>query len=187
MNPEAPYDDVDHALRKSYALEARNPHDRQNILAKMQGGTVHLGIGEDQFEAQAQAIMTIHWVREHLEYDIDRSTIDAFFTVPSEPLLLARKEFECKTVSYDIYQRTKAERWYTNDLTREWAGLRRHHQDQWWSDHAGKGGNYFKRIRLGRSERGQPGVLYLLGIFLESAQTKLAAPMYDAGLLKYDA
>ena len=176
---------VEDALHFAFGMEPRPVLKISAAFADMRGSTVRLTDNLSVWERHVQAAFILAMVRRTLGVGEHWASLDARLTIPVDRLSRQRKESAVQGlssyVSGEIGQ--GVDRWYTNDVARSWAGLRRHHPDSWWAHHTGLAETTLRKWRLGRSDSRRKGIIPMLHITYQGAISKLEIPMYRAGLV----
>ena len=182
---EAPYEDTTHALKSIYGAQADEIIQFNAFFMELRGGTVALTAPMSKWERIGQAAMGMSLIKSILHMN-ERNVLDAVYTVANGHALVSHKELTCRLVAFQVAEKLREyPRWYMADITRGWAGLRRNHDDKWWADHLGKSTKTLQRFRNGNQNK--DGVLTVLDRWHDSAVSKLVLPMYECGLIKYEA
>lgn len=183
MNNEAPFTDVDHALKHAFSFEAKN------ILGATQygDGSIRATDGRSVWDDFAQSGLTLQLASRTL-IEPEREFMLANYTKPVGDLhgLIGRKELSCKLVSRSIYEEIDrwCDRWFINDIVRAYCGLSRQHNDKWWSNHLSVGERQLRRFKKGRGRK--LGIIGICDQRYEALIRKLQIAFYDSGLIKYD-
>ena len=182
---DAPYEDVEHALRASYAMETACVCDTASTFRELLGGVVSEFVeGLTMYERVAQGSMTIAFAKRHLT-QMERSLLDAVYKAPFS-IFLSDKVLGCKLVSQALSEDSAMsgiDRWYLYDATLTWVGLRPVHNEAYWRDRLRKDPRTLRRWRNGDGDK--PGAMTILDRWLKHAIDKLNDPMHENGLTRY--
>lgn len=182
---DAPYRNVEHAIRSAYRIEAHDIVNVSRFLQDLRGGTVRMpSQGLNQYEQHAQAAMVMAFAKRSLPESLYLA-LECYFTIPVADLF-DRKERQAEHIGREVWieldVRT-ADKWYIIDRTRVWAGVPNHHSEEWWSDHLDKSVRALRYWRQGKN--GKPGMEQLLNDRLNTGLERLAGPMLEAGIVQY--
>jgi hypothetical protein len=169
----APYRSVEEALAFAYGMEAR-------VVCKLACWPDRSGStgGADPFAPHAEAAMITALVRRVLR-GVLLAAVWSQHTVASERYLLARKIVSCSVLALSLDATKRLGHQYVREVAREWAGMRRDHDDAWWARELGMSERRLRQIKRGRSERGQPGLMTELDRIYDTALSQLTEAMVD--------
>lgn len=170
---DAPYRDVEHALRSAYAAQL-------GVVCKTSAPSLGRGDAVDPYERIAQGALTVQFVQRHL-MERERDLIEALYTVRA-PQLIAQKDLACKLTGFRVWEAMGEipARWYIVDVVRKWAGMLPDHDDDYWADRLGRAPNTLRRWRMGL--KNGPGAEDILDEWHDGAVLRLEALMEDMGL-----
>lgn len=169
------YASVEQALAFAYGMEAR-------VVCKLSWGLGRGGTGGDPYARHAEAAMVIALTRRTLK-GVVRAAVEAAHTVPAERWLRARKQAACACLARHTRGPMWPNRFYVLDVAREWAGLRRDHDDAWWAEHLGLSERRLRQLKHGRRDRGTFGLMGQLDRHYESGVAALREPMIARGYI----
>jgi hypothetical protein len=174
----APHRSIEQALAFAYGMEVRAVCK----LACWQGrggGTK----GADPFAAHAEAAMMLALIRRTLG-GAELCAMEAQQTVPSGSALRSRKHRACCALASDLAGGTGIDSFYALEVTREWAGLYRNHDDAWWAKHLRLSERRLRQLKHGRAERSQPGLMGRLDEVYDRALARLAPVLVERELVE---
>ena len=176
------YQNVEEAIRKSFAIEGREIYKGPSLFKDMTGSTVRAA-GESPWDRLADAMHVIH-LCDNVMNMRQSLALRTFHTLPT-PLVIHRKQHLVKVTGLYLWssQGHRGNRHFVSDIVREWSGLKRHHNDQWWADHMGVSPSTIHYIKTGRKDRKNNGLIDILDNWLSDAYRACEIPLAEAGII----
>ena len=141
------YDDPVIALRSAYRAMATDTTVVSQLWNDLIGGVVSDKSELTKWERVAQGVFTLSLAKKHARLH-SRYLLKAVYYPPIKEFN-SDKELSCKLASYYIYEQLqkRIDRWFIDDLTRHYCGLKQHHTEDWWSDHIHRSDRQIRRYK----------------------------------------
>lgn len=171
------YNDPVHALRAAYSAMATDTTVTSQLWNDMLGGIVQDKSDLTKWDRICQGVFTIKLARKNARL-YSRYLLEAVY-YPNIHEFRAPKELSCKLVSYYVYEelQKRIDRWFIDDITRNYCGLKQRHTDQWWAEHLHKSD---RQIRRYKNEK----ILTTLDGIHDSLISDIEDPFIESGIIE---
>lgn len=171
------YNDPVHALRAACSAMATDTTVTSQLWNDILGGIVQDKTDLNKWDRIAQGVFTLSLAKKNARL-YSRYLLEAVYYPPIEDFR-APKELSCKMVSYYVYEQLdrRIDRWFINDICRNYCGLKQHHTDQWWAEHLHKSD---RQIRRYKNEK----ILSTLDGLHDSLISDIEYPFIENGLIE---
>ena len=141
------YHDPVQALRAAYHAMATDTTVTTQLWNDLIGGIVKEKIDLNKWDRIAQGVFTLSLAKKNARL-YQRYLLEAVYYPPIKEFK-ADKELSCKMVSYYVYEelQKRIDRWFIDDVTRAYCGLKQRHSENWWSDHMNRSERQVRRYK----------------------------------------
>lgn len=164
------------ALRSAYRAMGTDTTVTTQLWNDMSGGVVKNKSDLNKWDRIAQGVFTLALAKKSARL-YNRYLLEAVYYPPIVEFR-AEKELSCKLISFHVYEllQQRIDRWFIDDITRNYCGLKQRHSETWWADHIHRSE---RQIRRYKNEK----ILTTLDGIHDSLINDIEAPFYENGLI----
>lgn len=176
------FDNPEHAIKFSYAMESRDIVRISSYFSSLRGGSVKNSIADDPWSMHAQAAMILAMI-DRIVGGPQAVAVRAHYTIPSTGILEYRKATDCVLLTEHLLGLRAMPRFFVLDTVRGWVGYRRTQTDIYWARDSKVSERTIREWRGGRVNRGWDGIIQILDSLEAGAISAMHGPMEAAGLI----
>ena len=171
------YNNSIQALRAAHRAMATDTTVTTQLWNDMLGGVVQEKSDLTKWDRIAQGVFTLSLAKRSARL-YTRYLLEAVYYPPIEEFR-APKELSCKMISYYVYEelQRRIDRWFIDDICRNYCGLKQRHTDQWWADHIHRSE---RQIRRYKNEK----ILVTLDGVHDALLSDIEIPFIENGIIK---
>lgn len=183
-NPDAPYHNVLHALRRAYMSQSLYIIQQSSLWGRGGPETNPSALNPAEWIAQGEII--VDTVRRLL-HPHQALAISALYRNQQPLEIYTAKQRECLQLAYHLkdrfpYETERMPLAFVADVVREWSSLTPNKSQDWWANELGVYSGTIQRYRRGHKHR--PGVMQLLDRWRSEALKVLAPQFFRLGLIE---
>lgn len=171
------YRDPVQALRAAHRAMATDTTVTTQVWNDLLGGCVKEKSDLTKWDRICQGVFTLSLAQKSARL-YTRYLLKAVYYPPIQEFK-ADKELSCKMVSQYIYEilDKRIDRWFIDDISRNYCGLKQRHTDQWWGEHLHRSD---RQIRRYKNEK----ILTSLDGLHDQLITDIESPFIEHGIIE---